>query len=170
MQWMTAGRGIVHSEMPEQRDGLMRGFQLWLNLPARDKMCPPHYRDVAAEEIPSVEIAAGVTAKILAGEIAGRHGAIETGATQPILLDIVVEPSAAFDLELAGRARRLPLSYEGEVLVGPADTCCAAPTKLSSAFFRKATGSISKPEAPVRGCCLAPQSPCTSRSPNMGLS
>lgn len=70
LQWMTAGRGIVHSEMPEQRDGLMRGFQLWLNLPARDKMGASHYRDVAAEALPSVCLAKGVQAKILAGEAA----------------------------------------------------------------------------------------------------
>ncbi len=121
MQWMTAGRGIVHSEMPEQRDGLMRGFQLWLNLPARDKMCAPHYRDVAAEEIPSVRLAEGVGAKILAGEIAGQHGVIEPRATTPILLDIGVEPGAAFDLSLPFDHAAFLYPYEGEVRIGPAD-------------------------------------------------
>jgi redox-sensitive bicupin YhaK (pirin superfamily) len=119
MQWMTAGRGIVHSEMPEQRDGLMRGFQLWLNLPARDKLSQPHYRDVAAEEIPTVQLCNGLTAKLLAGEIAGGRGAVETGATAPIYLDIIAEPHAMGELAL------LPVdhtafvyAYEGEVMVG----------------------------------------------------
>ncbi len=121
MQWMTAGRGIVHSEMPEQRDGLMRGFQLWLNLPARDKMCAPHYRDVAAEEIPSVRLAEGVRAKILAGDIAGQHGVIERAATAPIVLDIAAEPGAAFNLALPFDHAAFLYPYEGGVRIGPAD-------------------------------------------------
>ena len=118
MQWMTAGRGIVHSEMPEQRDGLMRGFQLWLNLPARDKMGPPHYRDVAAEEIPSISLAEGVQAKILAGEVAGRRGVIETGVTAPIYLDIVAEPGTACAFAVPADHTAFLYAYEGEVKVG----------------------------------------------------
>ncbi len=118
MQWMTAGSGIVHSEMPEQRDGLMRGFQLWLNLPARDKLCTPHYRDVAAEEIPSISLAEGVQAKILAGEVAGRRGVVETGATAPIYLDIIAEPNAACELAVPFNRTAFLFPYEGEVKVG----------------------------------------------------
>lgn len=118
LQWMTAGRGIVHSEMPEQRDGLMRGFQLWLNLPARDKMCAPHYRDVAADKIPSVQLTEKVRAKVLAGEIAGVHGAVEREATAPLLLDIVTEPGAAFDVALPYEATAFLYPYEGELTVG----------------------------------------------------
>ena len=122
LQWMTAGRGIVHSEMPEQRDGLMRGFQLWLNLPARDKMCAPHYRDVAAEEIPLIDLAAGVQAKILAGEIAGRRGIVETGATAPIYLDIVAAPNTACELAVPADHTAFLYAYEGEVKVGERET------------------------------------------------
>ena len=71
VQWMTAGRGIVHSEMPQQRDGLMWGFQLWVNLPARDKMTAPRYQDIAPERIPQATLAAGVTARVIAGKIGG---------------------------------------------------------------------------------------------------
>jgi redox-sensitive bicupin YhaK (pirin superfamily) len=125
MQWMTAGRGIVHSEMPEQKDGLMRGFQLWLNLPARDKMTPPAYRDIPAEEIPSVELAKGVTAKVLAGDVAGQQGAVETRATEPILVDIVAQPGARFDLPLPYGHNAFLYVYEGDVSVGPDATATA---------------------------------------------
>lgn len=118
MQWMTAGRGIVHSEMPEQVDGLMRGFQLWLNLPAKDKMTPATYRDIPAEEIRSVELAKGVSAKVLAGEIAGHKGAVETRATEPILADIIVNPGARLDLSLPRGHNAFLYVYEGEARVG----------------------------------------------------
>ncbi len=118
MQWMTAGRGIVHSEMPEQRDGLMRGFQLWLNLPARDKLSPAHYRDVAAEDIPTVQLGDGLTARLLAGEIEGRRGAVETGATEPIYLDVIAEPSAMGALSVPFDHTAFLYPYEGEVTVG----------------------------------------------------
>ena len=68
VQWMTAGRGIVHSEMPEQRDGLMRGFQLWVNLPAADKMCAPRYQNLEAHEIPEVAREDGIRVRVIAGE------------------------------------------------------------------------------------------------------
>jgi hypothetical protein len=129
MQWMTAARGIVHSEMPEQRDGLMRGFQLWLNLPAKEKMGAPHYRDVAAEEIASVPLAEGVAARLLAGEIAGRRGVIETGATEPLLLDIAFAPGAAAALVLPFDHTAFLYPYEGMVRVG-ADLAPLSETQL----------------------------------------
>src|SRR5579872_5076134 len=70
VQWMTAGRGIVHSEMPEQTEGLMQGFQLWINLPAKDKMCAPRYQEIEPAGIPVVQLAAGVSAKLVAGTLA----------------------------------------------------------------------------------------------------
>src|SRR3984957_18377902 len=71
VQWMTAGRGIIHSEMPEQESGLMQGFQLWVNLPARDKMTAPRYQDIPATQVPVVDLGHGVSVRVLAGEIAG---------------------------------------------------------------------------------------------------
>src|SRR5580704_17534508 len=76
VQWMTAGRGIVHSEMPEQEEGLMQGFQLWVNLPAKDKMTTPRYQDVAPERIPEV-VQDGVTVRVIAGTMAGAHGPVQ---------------------------------------------------------------------------------------------
>src|SRR5215472_2064558 len=95
LQWMTAGRGIVHSEMPEQSEGLMQGFQLWVNLPAKDKMTAPRYQDIAPERIPVASLPGGATAKVLAGEIAGVRGPVDPGDTAPMFLDLAMAPSGA---------------------------------------------------------------------------
>lgn len=97
VQWMTAGRGVVHSEMPEQTEGLMRGFQLWVNLPARLKMTAPAYQEHAAERIPVEEREAGVRVKVIAGETSlGTRGPIAAEATQPIYFDIELPQGAEF--------------------------------------------------------------------------
>src|SRR5476651_1706641 len=84
VQWMTAGRGIVHSEMPEQEEGLMRGFQLWVNLAAKDKMTEPRYQEFPAAAIPIAEVAPGTRVKVIAGEVAGTAGPIVDVGTEPI--------------------------------------------------------------------------------------
>ena len=118
VQWMTAGRGIVHSEMPEQEQGLMQGFQLWLNLPARDKMAPPRYQDIAPERIPLVEPAPGVSAKVIAGTLAGVGGPVEAGATEPFYADIRLEPGAAFAAPLPPEHNAFAYVYEGSAQIG----------------------------------------------------
>src|SRR3954471_19165942 len=75
-QWMTAGKGIVHSEMPEQKAGVVRGFQLWLNLPAADKMCEPDYKDLQAGDIPIADVGSGAIVRVLAGRVGATEGAI----------------------------------------------------------------------------------------------
>jgi redox-sensitive bicupin YhaK (pirin superfamily) len=90
VQWMTAGRGLVHSEMPEQEDGLMWGFQLWVNLPARDKMTPPRYQDIAPERIPVVERDDGGRVRVIAGEFDGVRGPVQAEATAPLYLDLAL--------------------------------------------------------------------------------
>ena len=100
VQWMTAGRGILHSEMPEQEDGLMWGFQLWVNLPAKDKMIAPRYQDIGPERIPVVRPAEGVEVKVIAGEFAGVTGPVAEIVTQPIYLDISVQPGASITIPL----------------------------------------------------------------------
>src|SRR5215475_15237101 len=90
VQWMTAGRGIVHSEMPEQTEGLMKGFQLWVNLPAKDKMTEPRYQDIAADRVPGVQLAPGAGARVLAGELGGVKGPVDPGETQPLFFDITL--------------------------------------------------------------------------------
>jgi redox-sensitive bicupin YhaK (pirin superfamily) len=117
VQWMTAGRGIVHSEMPEQEEGLMQGFQLWLNLPARDKMTAPRYQDIAPERIPLAQPAKGVEAKVIAGELAGVRGPVEAGATQPFYADFRLEPAAAVTVDLPGGHNAFAYVYEGSAAV-----------------------------------------------------
>src|SRR6476661_10196830 len=91
VQWMTAGRGLVHSEMPEQQEGRMRGFQLWVNLPASDKMVEPRYQEFAPERIPVVTPADGVRVKVIAGRVGDIEGPISQPATDPVYLDIALE-------------------------------------------------------------------------------
>lgn len=113
VQWMTAGRGIVHSEMPEQEAGLMQGFQLWLNLPAKDKMTAPRYQDIAPELIPLAHPAEGVEAKVIAGEVAGVRGPVEAGATEPFYADLSLTAGAAVTLDLPPQHNAFAYVYEG---------------------------------------------------------
>jgi redox-sensitive bicupin YhaK (pirin superfamily) len=113
VQWMTAGRGIVHSEMPEQEAGLMQGFQLWLNLPAKDKMTAPRYQDIAPERIPVAEPAPGVSAKVIAGELAGVKGPVEAGATEPFYADLRLDPGASVTVDLPAGHNAFAYIYEG---------------------------------------------------------
>ena len=119
VQWMTAGRGLVHSEMPEQHEGRMRGFQLWLNLPARDKMTAPKYQEFGPERIPVATPAAGVTVKVIAGRVDGVSGPISQPATDPTYLDIALEPGAEFTQRLAPDYAAFLYVFEGSLGVGP---------------------------------------------------
>ena len=122
VQWMTAARGIVHSEMPQQTEGRMRGFQLWLNLPAKEKMKPPAYRDIPSAEIPVVEAGNGVRVKVIAGtlETAGRTaaGPIRGLSTDPRYFDIMLAANASFETSVPGDHSVFLYAYEGEVVVG----------------------------------------------------
>ena len=121
VQWMTAGRGIVHSEMPEQEDGLLQGFQLWVNLPARDKMTQPRYQDIEPEAIPTVEAAAGVRVKVIAGTVGAVKGAVETGVTDPTYLDVVLPAGASFVQPVSAGHNAFVYVYEGSATVGGDD-------------------------------------------------
>ena len=118
VQWMTAGRGIVHSEMPEQESGLMQGFQLWVNLPAKDKMTAPRYQDIAADRVPVADLGGDVSARVLAGEIAGVKGPVDPGATQPIFLDLTLPAGSAATIPLPEGHNAFVYVYEGEARVG----------------------------------------------------
>jgi hypothetical protein len=100
VQWMTAGRGIIHSEMPEQEHGRMAGFQLWVNLAAADKMAAPAYRDIAPASVPVYSDAAGVRVRVIAGASHGTAGAVTRPKTEPIVLDLTIPPGATFDAEI----------------------------------------------------------------------
>ena len=88
VQWMTAGRGLIHSEMPEQEEGVMEGFQLWLNLPSQDKLCAPWYQDIQSEQLPEVTTPEGVRVRIIAGSAHGVSALVARDATQPLYLDV----------------------------------------------------------------------------------
>jgi redox-sensitive bicupin YhaK (pirin superfamily) len=118
VQWMTAGRGIVHSEMPEQDEGLMQGFQLWVNLPAKDKLVPPRYQDIPADRVPVADLGGGASVKVLAGEIAGVRGPVDPGATQPIFLDITLAPGGLAHIPLPVGHNAFVYVFEGEAGVG----------------------------------------------------
>ncbi len=96
IQWMTAGSGIIHQEMPRRARGRMRGFQLWVNLPKRDKMMPPRYRDVRHADIPEVRPASGVQIRVVSGSVAGVRGPVQDIVVDPEYLDISLAPGAEF--------------------------------------------------------------------------
>jgi redox-sensitive bicupin YhaK (pirin superfamily) len=117
VQWMTAGRGIVHSEMPEQREGRMRGFQLWMNLPAKDKMSAPNYQEFGGERLPVVE-QTGVNVKVIAGTLGASVGPVKQPATDPIYLDIRLDAGADYAVPVPQGHSAFVYVYEGAVNVG----------------------------------------------------
>ena len=116
-QWMTAGSGLIHSELPEQEAGLMEGFQLWLNLPAKDKMCAPNYRDIPPESIPETVTAAGVKLRIIAGESHGVAGAVQRPVTEPLYIDVHLPAGSVFEQDLPVGHNAFIYTYRGEVSV-----------------------------------------------------
>ncbi len=120
VQWMTAGRGLVHSEMPEQQEGRMRGFQLWLNLPAREKMTAPKYQEFGPERIPSASPAPGVTVKAIAGRVADIAGPISQPATDPTYLDITLRPGSELVHALPSGHAAFVYVFEGAMRIGAA--------------------------------------------------
>lgn len=118
VQWMTAGRGLVHSEMPEQESGRMRGFQLWVNLPAKDKMTAPKYQEFAPDRIPVATPAAGVTVKVIAGRVGEVAGPIVQPATEPLYLDIGLAPGVAWEYALPAGHSAFAYAFEGGLAVG----------------------------------------------------
>lgn len=121
VQWMTAGAGIIHSEMPKQKAGRMRGFQVWLNLPAAEKMQPPDYRDIGNGEIPRYQLP-GVVVLAIAGSLRANGqslaGAVSRDSTEASYLDVHMEEGARLDLEIPAEHTTLLYVYEGRVRVG----------------------------------------------------
>lgn len=117
-QWMTAGSGLIHSELPEQEEGLMEGFQLWLNLPARNKMIAPSYRDIPSAAIPEFTDDAGVRVRVLAGESHGVAGAVARPDTEPLYLDVHLPTGARFVQAIPAGHNAFTYTYRGSVSVG----------------------------------------------------
>jgi quercetin 2,3-dioxygenase len=136
VQWMTAGRGLVHSEMPEQENGRMEGFQLWLNLPSGEKMRAPWYRDIASEEIPGFTTPEGVRVRVIAGESHGIAGAVQRERTTPLYLDLELPPGARFEQTLPGGHNAFLCVYRGELEVLDAGGAATAVPPQSMALLR----------------------------------
>lgn len=123
VQWMTAGRGIIHSEMPQQEEGLMRGFQLWINLPSHQKMKPAGYEDIEAGRIPCHNDPSGMTVKVIAG-VFKRHGQVLTGPvsgvhTEPIFFDVGLPAKTTFVQDIPSEHNLYVYVYEGDLAVNP---------------------------------------------------
>lgn len=122
VQWMTTGRGIIHSEMPQQQDGLMRGFQLWINLPAATKMQAPAWCDIPAASLVRAQPAAGVNMVLIAGELttaAGSwQGPVSRPDTRPLMADLHLDAGATLQFEVPVDCNALLYVYEGELATG----------------------------------------------------
>ncbi len=117
VQWMVAGSGVIHSEIPQQKEGVMQGIQLWLNLPAADKMTQPWYRDFAAEELPRFTTDESVQAVVIAGHSHGVAGAMQRPVTQPLYLDLHMPASATFQQALPVEHNAFIYVYEGKLTI-----------------------------------------------------
>ncbi len=122
VQWMTAGRGVVHSEMPAQTNGTMFGFQLWLNLPAAEKMRTPWYRDIGAAEIPLVEVSPGAKAKVIAGAWNTTKGPGPDRPTEPFIVDVELAAGANASIPVPRGHSAFAYVFEGAAKLGPQGT------------------------------------------------
>ncbi|WP_136966154.1 pirin family protein [Polyangium sorediatum] len=120
-QWMTAGRGLIHSEMPKQEQGLMWGFQLWVNLPAAQKMIKPRYQDIPPSAIPEVDIA-DARVRVVAGEAGGRRGPVDGVVVAPSLLDVTLAAGASFRHPLPIEHNAFVYVIDGAARIGPEGT------------------------------------------------
>lgn len=114
-QWMCAGKGVIHSEMPQQVSGRMAGFQLWLNLPAQDKMCEPWYRDIQGAEVPVHNLDGGGLVRVVAGSAFGITGAMQRPITEPLYLDVELPAGATLEHEIPVGHNAFVQLYEGAI-------------------------------------------------------
>ena len=161
VQWMTAGRGLVHSEMPEQQEGRMRGFQLWVNLPAAQKMCDPQYQEFAPDAIPDTAPAPGVRVKVVAGALPVDEGTVAgpivQPATAPVYLDIALEADADWSHVLPEGHRGFVYVYEGEARVGEGEDARQVPAQTLGVLDGGARVVLHAEGGPVRVLLVAGQ-------------
>ena len=132
VQWMTAGRGIIHSEMPEQEEGRMAGFQLWVNLAAADKLTAPRYRDVPPSQVPAFTDAGGAQVRVIAGESHGTPGAVLRPRTEPLVLDITLPPGAVFEAAIPATHNAFAYVFGGQAVdIGGASTTRVEPDRMA---------------------------------------
>ena len=118
IQWMNAGRGIIHSEMPKQTEGLMRGFQLWVNLPASEKMSAPNYQDIKADQVPVITEQTGLQIRVLVGEFNGVKGPVEAQAVKPLFIDCHFSQNQEVTIPVAPEQVFFVYCYQGELSLG----------------------------------------------------
>src|SRR5215471_9702111 len=118
VQWMSAGGGIMHEEMPQVRPEGIAGFQLWVNLPARQKMSQPKYQGISASEIPDVDLAGGARIKVIAGSVSGVTGPVRDIAAAPVYLDVTLPPDLEFSSAIPSGHNAFAYVYEGSVVFG----------------------------------------------------
>ena len=160
VQWMTAGRGIVHSEMPEQEDGLMKGFQLWVNLPAKLKMSPPRYQDIPATDIPEVALAGGGRARVIAGQAFGKVGPVSDIAVAPLYLDLSLAQGTEIELPLAPAHTAFVYVFEGDAVnVGGT----SVPRQSLGVLGPGDNVALQAPDGPVRLLVIAAAATSASR-------
>jgi hypothetical protein len=153
VQWMTAGRGVIHSELPEQEDGVMEGFQLWLNLSARDKMTAPWYRDFQSSDIPEFTTAEGVTARVIAGTSHGVTGAMQREVTEPVYLDLHFAEAGSFGQALPAGHNAFVYVYRGSVKIGGTEVPAQRMAILRNET--NADGVLLESQGPARALLIA---------------
>ena len=153
VQWMTAGRGVVHSELPEQVEGRLEGFQLWLNLAARDKMREPWYRDFQAADIPEVTTPEGVKVRIIAGDSHGVAGAMQREVTEPVYLDLEIPAGATFAQPLPAGHNAFVYVYRGALEIAGIAVPRQRMALLANAA--EADGVVLRATAPARALLIA---------------
>jgi redox-sensitive bicupin YhaK (pirin superfamily) len=164
VQWMTAGRGVIHSEMPEQEAGRMEGFQLWLNLPGKTKMRDPWYRDIQSHDIPELTTPGGVQVRVIAGESHGTAGAMQREDTEPLYLDLQFPAGgAAFEQPLPATHNAFVYVYRGALdVVGPGGQATTVPRQRMALLTNAGDGvqlraaAVTAPDAePTRALLIA---------------
>ncbi len=157
VQWMTAGRGLIHSEMPEQEEGLMEGFQLWLNLPAKNKLCEPWYRDIQSVHIPEITTHEGVLVRVIAGQSHGTAGAMQREQTEPLYLDLHFPgaDNVGFEQALPRTHNALIYVYRGNLAVIRGDQATDVPIKRMAVLANDGDGLVLRAKANTRAIVIA---------------
>ena len=157
VQWMTAGRGLVHSEMPEQEAGVMEGFQLWLNLPAKNKLCDPWYRDIQSDEVPEFTNELGVLGRVIAGRSHNTAGAIQREHTEPLYLDLQFPTTdgAVFEQVLPASHNAFVYVYRGGLEVVQGDETVAVPIQRMAILSNEGDGLVLRAQANTRAILIA---------------
>lgn len=157
VQWMTAGRGLIHSEMPEQEEGVMEGFQLWLNLPGKDKLCEPWYQDIQSDQLPEVTTDNGVLVRVIAGCTHGANALVEREGTEPLYLDVHFPKAqgALFEQPLPETHNAFVYVYRGELEVLSEHESSTVPSKRMGLLRNEGYGIRLRGSANTRAILIA---------------